>query len=138
MRHSALKLAAAWLPSCLYTLLIWYLSSHAVTVPLMGEMLFADKGIHFLEYGALAVFIVHAVHVSWPLQRLRYLAAGWFTVVLGLSDEFHQAFVPGRSAEVPDLVADVLGTLAGLLGYAALRSLVQLLLKRYARPKLDS
>jgi VanZ family protein len=30
-------------------------------------------------------------------------------VLYGMSDEFHQLFVPGRSANIPDLVADALG-----------------------------
>ena len=35
----------------------------------------------------------------------------------GLSDELHQAMVPGRSSEVGDWVADALGTAVGVLLY---------------------
>jgi VanZ family protein len=35
------------------------------------------------------------------------------TMAWGLFDEIHQAFVPGRSADVLDLGADALGALVG-------------------------
>jgi VanZ family protein len=35
----------------------------------------------------------------------------------GASDEIHQGFVPGRSPEVWDWVADTLGSIAGVLAY---------------------
>jgi VanZ family protein len=39
------------------------------------------------------------------------------SVLWGLSDEIHQAFVPGRSSEVADFVADVVGSVAGVVGW---------------------
>jgi VanZ family protein len=48
----------------------------------------------------------------------RAVAAGaWLAVVaFGISDEWHQSFVPGRSADVLDVLADAAG---GALGVAA-------------------
>ena len=40
------------------------------------------------------------------------------TLLLGLVDEWHQGFLPGRNAGLDDLAADLLGALAGALGLA--------------------
>jgi VanZ family protein len=37
-------------------------------------------------------------------------------VLWGLSDEIHQALVPGRSPELNDVVADLFGSVAGAVG----------------------
>src|SRR5262245_23144747 len=106
----------AWLPAGSYMLLIWVLSS----IPTQFEFKFVpfrDKGIHFVEYGTLAALLVHAFRGSWAsLRAPALLFAAWsVTVFWGLLDEIHQAFVPGRVADVRDVVADALG---GLLGAA--------------------
>ncbi len=35
-------------------------------------------------------------------------------VIYGLSDEFHQSFVPGRNADLLDVITDAAGAAAGL------------------------
>jgi len=55
------------------------------------------------------------------LAALLYLATGraWLAVLLaslyGVSDEVHQAFVPGRSADAADWLADTAGALVAVL-----------------------
>ena len=44
-------------------------------------------------------------------------AAALFAALYGLSDEVHQAFIPGRSADAWDLVADTAGAAGGALLY---------------------
>jgi VanZ family protein len=105
----ALRVVAAWLLVCAYTGLIWWLSSQSLSIKLIEEVPLRDKGVHFLEYGALGALMAHAVHVTWPWHRLRYLAALWLTCGCGLMDEFHQVYVPGRSGDLGDLVADLAG-----------------------------
>ncbi|NIW80004.1 MAG: VanZ family protein, partial [Calditrichae bacterium] len=36
-------------------------------------------------------------------------------IVYGISDEYHQSFVPGRFADVVDALADTLGIIIGVL-----------------------
>ena len=43
------------------------------------------------------------------------VAAVGLTVLYGLSDEIHQRFVPGRVADVRDLMADTIGALVGVV-----------------------
>jgi VanZ family protein len=112
---------AAWLACAAYLGLIWQLSSHAAEVELLDSVPFRDKGVHFVEYGALTGMLVVALAQSTVAQPLRIaLAAVWLTVCAALSDELHQAFVFGRSGELLDLSADGLGALAVALGYVAL------------------
>jgi VanZ family protein len=112
------RVAAAWLPVIAYTLLIWWISSRVVDFRLIERFPFQDKGVHLLEYLLLGLLMSYAVQVTWPTQRLRYFATLWLTCGLGLVDELHQLFVPGRSADAADLVADSLGALLATLGSA--------------------
>jgi len=72
---------------------------------------FFDKFMHGLFYGVLAFLVMRA----W-LQG-RYASLDWkaiamtlFIVALyGLSDEFHQSFIPNRSPDVADWLADMSG-----------------------------
>ena len=123
MAKRQLTIALSWLPVCAYTLLIWILSSQSVTIELIDSVPLRDKGVHFLEYGALGFFMAHALQMSWPRQRLRFVAAGWLSLGLGLVDELHQAYVPGRSGDAADLLADALGIGSSVLAYLLLSRL---------------
>lgn len=106
-----------WSLPIAYMALIFFASSIAWDVQIPSEFPLRDKGVHFCEYGLLGFLCAHAALGSWPsVTRLRLLAAGAFIATAwGLGDELHQAFVPGRSAEVLDLVADALGATAGAI-----------------------
>jgi hypothetical protein len=121
-RADVLRRVLSWLPVVTYTGLIWYLSSQTFDIPL-HRVPFRDKGVHFLEYGLLAFMMTHAVRVTWPRARFGLTAAWWLTASLGLTDELHQAYVPGRSADIYDLVADALGAVAAITLYCLLGAL---------------
>ncbi|MFM2057345.1 MAG: hypothetical protein RLY71_1730 [Pseudomonadota bacterium] len=73
-----------------------------------------DKAAHFSAYGVIAGLWLVALRSPWRAVAL--------TTVGGALDEFHQLFVPGRSAGLDDLSADFLGALtACLLGLALAR-----------------
>lgn len=111
-RRPRLRVILAWLPAALYTLLIWWLSSQTIELALIERVPLRDKGVHFLEYGALGLFIAHAVTTTWPGRAIGSVVAVLITASLGLLDELHQAFVPGRTSDLIDLLADVLGAIA--------------------------
>jgi VanZ family protein len=48
--------------------------------------------------------------------RYGFAVAMLLTVLYGATDEFHQAFVPGRYATIGDVLADSIGALLGCLG----------------------
>jgi VanZ family protein len=116
-----LRIASAWLPAVLYMLAIWWLSSQRVDLPLESIPM-RDKGLHFIEFGLLGGCFAHAVWITWPGRGVRgALAAAFFTAAFGLLDELHQAFVPGRSADVADLLADALGGTLAVVVFWSLR-----------------
>jgi VanZ family protein len=78
-----------------------------------------DKIAHAAVYALLAWLAARAF-ATLPLKR----PAGWvpwaaavFATLYGLSDEVHQSFVPGRSADAWDLLADAAGAAIGALYY---------------------
>jgi VanZ family protein len=119
----ALGVVCAWLLVCAYTGLIWWLSAQNIAFKAIESVPLQDKGVHFVEYGVLGGLMAHAVRVSWPARRLGYLAAFWLTCGLGLVDELHQVYVPGRMGDARDLLADAIGAATATLGYALVVSL---------------
>jgi VanZ family protein len=115
LRVSTRRRLLLWSFPIAYMALIFFASSIAWDVQIPSEFPLRDKGVHFCEYGLLGFLCTHAALGTWPaVTRLRLLAAGAFIATAwGLGDELHQAFVPGRSAEFLDLVADGLGASAG-------------------------
>lgn len=130
MRATRTQILLAWLPAALYMALIWAVSSIALPDLPIESVPLRDKGVHFLEYGALGLLVAHATLRTWPHRsaaRTLPLAV-LITVAWGVLDEIHQGFVPGRSAELLDLVADTLGAMAG----AALRFALRVARRRAA------
>jgi VanZ family protein len=115
MNREATRVLFAWAPAAVYMALIWGISS--MSAPSFPIELFPlrDKGVHATEYGVLAFFLAHACRRTWPAHAWSRvgLAAVYLTVLWGFLDEVHQAFVPGRSADVLDLAADSIGACAG-------------------------
>lgn len=114
-RSRTRHLVLAWLPAVLYMLLIWTLSSFPMMNVPIGSVPFKDKGVHFVEYGVLSFLLSHALRGSWPRLGAgrRFLIATVGTLVWGMLDEIHQAYVPGRQSDINDVVADALGALLG-------------------------
>jgi VanZ family protein len=110
----------AWLPSVLYMAAIWALSSFSFQTSAIDAFPLRDKGVHFLEYAALGFLLAHASLRTWPRHSLPRVAAVGVLIAVGwgVLDELHQALVPGRNADVADLLADCAGAVAG----AALRT----------------
>jgi len=71
-----------------------------------------DKLIHFSVYGLLATLICRLGH-GWRAAAWALMLASAF----GATDEWHQSFVPGRSSEVADWLADTLGAAVAVLLY---------------------
>lgn len=77
--------------------------------------------LHAGEYAVLAVLAARAVIWKGKIKTtlLGFCWAG--AALYGLSDEFHQLFVPGRAFQLGDLALDGIGALLGVLIYAAVR-----------------
>ena len=96
--------------------LIWALSSLShVNMIDVDDFPLRDKGAHFIEYTGLAVLVAYAAFRTWPDRAVLrvLLAAVIITTGWGVLDEFHQAFVPERSPDPADALADLLGAITG-------------------------
>lgn len=72
-----------------------------------------DKIGHFLVYGLLATLICR-MGSGWRGAAIGLVAASLF----GITDEWHQSYVPGRSSDPMDWVADTLGAALAVSLYA--------------------
>ncbi|MCA9576817.1 MAG: VanZ family protein [Polyangiales bacterium] len=107
----------AWAPAVAYMGLIFGLSSMHLQAQIIEQLPFRDKLVHTIEYAVLGGLCAYATRRTWPLHAaLRTSLLGAFlAVAFGVSDEIHQSFVPGRNADVNDILADVLGASLGVL-----------------------
>ena len=69
---------------------------------------------HFLVYAILAVLLWWGLARRGPTAAWPLVLAFMGAMAFGLSDEWHQAFVPGRTASLRDLGVDALGALCAL------------------------
>lgn len=119
MTSPRLRQLARWGAASAYMALIFRLSSrtHHLSVDLFPHW---DKVVHFMEYGVLAVLLFGALGSTFPRwTRLRVArAAVIMATFYGLSDEFHQSFVPGREASGVDLLADFTGASLSVMALA--------------------
>lgn len=79
----------------------------------------ADKVTHAAMYGAAAYAWCRAIRSRGNQITLLIALA---VAALGAVDEWHQRWVPGRSAEIFDWLADAVGAAAGVVGWRALHA----------------
>ena len=74
-----------------------------------------DKLLHAIVYGILGFFTVGALTGTVRLPRIpRPWLALLLVIAYGTLDEFHQHFVPGRTSDILDLMADAAGGALGV------------------------
>jgi VanZ family protein len=96
-----------WLPVVAWAALIFALSSVPdLGTGLGGWDLVLRKLAHAAEYAVLGALLVRAT-----ARPPTALALG---ALYAVSDEVHQAFVPGRTGSPLDVTLDILGVVAGI------------------------
>jgi len=70
---------------------------------------------HWSEYFILAILCARALRIETPRQsQPRYAASAIAIATLyAASDEWHQSFVPSRSASIVDVLIDCFGAMCG-------------------------
>jgi len=94
-----------------------FVSAHIPIPATIQKAGVSDKSLHFLAYLTLVFLLWFAVsgigRLNWRISR------PWLVlltlVVYGIIDEILQGFVPGRSPDVMDFVADMTGVLTGMI-----------------------
>ena len=104
------------LPLIIYWIILFILTSLPSTMAIATDI--NDKLNHFGAYGLLSVLLYLNMHFQEKIKILSRFPAA-FTVLIasvyGFLDEIHQMFVPGRSAEFLDWLADFLGSVTAVL-----------------------
>lgn len=126
MRRSLLTL---WGPFIAALAVVFWLSSMS-DVP--GTRYVWDKVLHAAGYAGLGLLALRAFHGGFASPRVAPTLFAASTVILwGISDEFHQSFVPGRDASARDVIADAIGFAIAVGVMAAVTSLTA----RLKRPR---
>ncbi len=106
----------AWSAVVGYCGLIYYLSDQPHLRQVVPS---SDKLVHVAAYALLGWLWTVALRAtcSGCTSLVVLLSALIFTLVYGLSDEWHQSVVPGRLSSAADVVADVIGGGLGAGGF---------------------
>ncbi|MCX5752445.1 MAG: VanZ family protein [Candidatus Krumholzibacteria bacterium] len=123
-----LKTLKQWLPFFVWVILIFVGSSiPRLSADPFGMPPYSDKVAHYLEYLILAFLFYRGIRG----ERWRMGFPAWFVVLAtGLAiasiDEYHQAYIPGRDANIWDWTADMAGIVTGaLIGMRRYRGLAR-------------
>ena len=97
-----------WLPVIAYMAGIFYASS-LPNPPVPAGV--SDVSLHEAAYFGLTLLLIRALaRGRWSGVTMATLASAWMiAVAYGVTDEWHQSFVPNRFAELRDLGSDAIG-----------------------------
>ncbi len=90
---------------------IFFLSHQPGDFVKLPDIFSFDKLLHGVAYGVLAATVLFAASTELRKKSLSFIAVLTMTICLfyGISDEFHQSFIPGRYPSIWDIIADLLG-----------------------------
>ncbi|MDD2388812.1 MAG: VanZ family protein [Desulfobacterales bacterium] len=111
-----------WLPLILFCIVIFIMSSHPAPKHI-PKVIHIDKVLHFMGYAVLGILFFRALSTLPAISSIRLLItlSILFSTFYGLSDEIHQYFIPHRSSDVFDLLADALGSFSGIYIFYKIR-----------------
>ena len=101
-----MRRAARFVPAAAWASLIFLLSSQPRLPDLPLTFDGVDKAAHALFFGILCAWVVFGVGHRGKAALIAGVVA---TSLYGAFDEVHQMFVPGRSPDVLDWIADTTG-----------------------------
>ena len=101
-----------WMPASVYALFIFTLSHTSFST---GPISFDTNLFHPLEYMTLGLFFAWAWYPLLHARGRKPFSIAFFStgVIFGVSDEIHQALVPGRTPSFVDLGWDFVGLCVG-------------------------
>jgi len=107
-----------WLYPVIWMALI-FLGSSITLKEGISPVTWADKAVHFVEYGILGILFFYAFYKKSKQSSffIIILISVFLSTVYGLSDEIHQIYVPTREFDLADLAADFCGSLFFCLVY---------------------
>jgi len=127
------KAVTVYMITILYAAFIFYLSSSSRPLGSAGsgnsggpEGFLLDKLDHVIEYAVLGMLLYLCFHLTslryqWipfeleTMHQKKSISSFLVGFLYGVSDELHQEFVPGRTANPLDVVADAIGIVLGVM-----------------------
>ena len=112
-----------WFPIVIYCFLIFIQSSYPSPESVPDIPCF-DKILHFSAYAILGALFFRAFKSLNRIDNIRILIllSILFSSLYGAGDELHQYFVPYRTADLMDALADIVGSLFGVYTYIFISS----------------
>ncbi len=107
-----------WLPILIYCLLIYIQSSYP-SLEIVPKRPNTDKFLHFGAFAILGALFLRAfttLRLRGNITLLMILCV-LLSALYGISDEIHQYYVPYRSADLMDVLADIAGSILGVYVY---------------------
>jgi VanZ family protein len=109
-------------PTVFFSLLIvgWimglFVESSQPSLPLLGAVEGLDKAAHFLAFGVLGLLVYGLSFTLTPKTAIPLFSMPLLIAILsGIIEESYQMFVPGRTASLLDLLADVCGAACAIV-----------------------
>jgi VanZ family protein len=100
-------------PAVAWAVLLFWLSAQSRPLPVELPIRHVDKLLHLGAYAVLGFLLAGGLRAAGVRPRRAFVAAVLVASLYGASDEWHQAFVPGRDADPGDWAADTVGALLG-------------------------
>jgi len=72
---------------------------------------------HFTVFFLFSFFLLIAIKGENKINIKYLLIVFFISLLYSISDEFHQLFVPGRSAGINDIITDISGVISSILIY---------------------
>jgi VanZ family protein len=111
MQESKIVKLLKIIPAGAYNGAIWFLSSKPMPVSVANF----DKTAHIIEYSIMGFLLAFA----FELCRKNFNSSAKYCMIFGSIagglDEIHQYFVPNRSMDIFNFMADIIGITAGIL-----------------------
>ncbi len=110
--------AVAWM-----TFIFVMSSQERFTQPFGLSTFLLSIAAHLFLYGVLATLLLLAFDRGGNTSKSARIAAIAGAVLFGISDEFHQSFVPGRDASLFDVAVNTLGAAIAVSIWAHVHSI---------------
>ena len=115
-RRLLIRRLRLWLPPLVYMAAIFSLSAQSDPLPQITTRV-PDKLLHTTEYAGLGLLVCRALAgegIGWLTTVILALV---MTSTYGATDEWHQSYVPMRSSDIRDWLADDTGAAASVAAY---------------------
>jgi VanZ family protein len=112
------------IPAILIMAVLFTLSAMPGDTPFLHSINISDKMEHAIAYFALGLACCIWIPGKKWLKRPIFYGVIVFCVgtAFAISDELHQKYVPGRSCDLFDVLADCVGILLSIFAYYFVRS----------------